>query len=196
MSNQYKQARNAQFSGIADIFDLSPKLKIPTTNQLRKIRRIASKTRASTACSECRKFKRKCSDHLPCPRCVAMGIEASCSKGNEIAQQAGEVDIPITYNVSTISFPQDRFGKFPKIELKHQWTFQVTRAHWSIGFKIQALMNILNSIPVDMALAIQNLCASIELVKKAKSRMAGSASLHRTEDTDSDFPNWEEVWDV
>ena len=174
MDYRYELKRNAQVCGIADSYDLSPKLQLPTTVQLRKIRRLALKTRASTACLECKKFKRKCSDHRPCPRCLAFGIEAFCSK--DVGATSGSLDnsetleFPISYNVNNINFSQTGLSRFPDVVLKHPWTFQVTRAHWTIGYRISSLVKLLDSLPLDMTLAVQNLCNAIEVLKKIQTK--------------------------
>ena len=152
--------------GLADrdfAHQLTEKLNVPSTLQLKKIRRLATKTRASTACTQCKRDKRRCSDCRPCPRCVASGQREECSMSTDL-------EFPIAFSVNLMDFRNDGNGKFPNLMLKHHWSFQFTRAYWTVGYQVSSLIRIFESIPPQMSAAVDNLFTAMQRLKQVKAR--------------------------
>ena len=142
-----------------EIANHSIKSFLPTTTNLKQIRRLAAKNRASRSCVACKKIKRKCGDYRPCPRCIANGLARTCA--------SGVVEMPIPFSVNAVAFEQ---SAFPDIRLKNQWSFQPIRAFYSTGYKLSSYINIFECVPDDMSCAITNLLTNLDAVKRASAR--------------------------
>jgi hypothetical protein len=57
----------------------------PTTLDLRKARRVASKVRASKACSFCSSSRTKCTLSRPCHRCQKIGKADACAAEAQVS---------------------------------------------------------------------------------------------------------------
>ena len=141
--------------------------RLPTSAQLRKYRRIATKTRASVACTSCKQDKRRCGDSRPCPRCVATGQEKICI----ITTDTTEIEFPLPFSMNFMSFANDA-KVFPDALHKHHWSYQMVRAFFSTGYKFSAMNKIFQAIPNEMACALEQLAASMEQLKLKNSLLA------------------------
>ncbi len=81
---------------------------VPTTLDLRKARRVASKVRASKACSFCSSSRTKCTLSRPCDRCQKIGKADAC---------AAEAQVPCRFRL-LFKFVHMWFSCF----FRHQWS--------------------------------------------------------------------------
>ena len=56
-----------------------PKQVVPSSLDLRKARRLASRKRISSACVSCSSSRTKCDGFRPCKRCLRLGREQTCT---------------------------------------------------------------------------------------------------------------------
>ena len=168
--------RMACVSGIAEITPQTPGSSVhgnssrhsqPSTLDLKKARRLATKKRITTyaaSCTECRRGKRKCGEFRPCERCIAMGREKTCYSPENIP--AFDVERPIVYSVSLLDFRSD--SPFPDGHLRHKWSSSIIRSFWSIGYKYSSFVDIFNSVPPAMSSSFANMLSSVALNLQAR----------------------------
>ncbi len=78
---------------------------------LQRARRMASRSRAASACLPCKARKAKCSDGRPCTRCAGRGLELcvdgkknTLSKSSKQSALSGFQDLPSTIDSQDVSF--------------------------------------------------------------------------------------------
>jgi hypothetical protein len=139
-------------------------ISLPTTKDLKRIRRLAKKSRAS---------RRRCGDYRPCPRCISNGMEASCeSELKADIQHISRAERPIPYSVMSIDFRKE--SAFPASLLKHSWSQHLIQPMWSFGFRFSSYSNIYNSIPPKMSVAMQSLFSSLQTIMRISSQNSSS----------------------
>ena len=173
---QKPSQRKVCISGIAENYSVvvpdSSFNALPSTMDLKKARRIASRSNAMvstiSACANCKRIKRKCGDLRPCERCVATGKSAECS-----AEPSTQIERPITFGVAAVDFNFDH--PWPgSVQLKHQWSSQTIRAFWSMGYSLSSLRKLFDAIPPPMAAAMENMFATLHSLMTLKaSSLAG-----------------------
>jgi nucleotidyltransferase/DNA polymerase involved in DNA repair len=148
-------------------------ISLPTTKDLKRIRRLAKKSRASLACEACKKIRRRCGDYRPCPRCISNGMEASCaSELKADIQHISRAERPIPYSVMSIDFRNE--SAFPASLLKHSWSQHLIQPMWSFGFRFSSYSNIYNSIPPKMSVAMQSLFSSLKTIMQISTQNSSS----------------------
>ena len=131
----------------------------PSSIDLKKARRVASKKRTSLACNLCKSVKRKCGYARPCNRCISLGLSQSCDIDyNSMDFTCAVVDRPIEFSVSAMHFRNST--AFPQGNLKYHWTSNMIRPVWEIGYKYSEFADIYNAIPETMSAAIANLLST------------------------------------
>lgn len=133
---------------------------IPSTKDLKRVRRFASKKQFSSVCEECRRVKRKCDENRPCNRCIASGLSLACDlkKSVDLMSTTG-VDRPINFCVASVYFHQSK--EYPQGNLKYHWSSSIIRPVWEIGYKYSSFVDIFNAVPETMSNAISNLLSAV-----------------------------------
>ena len=132
----------------------------PSSKNLRKVRRLASRKRIFLTCENCKRVKRKCEDVRPCTRCVTSGLSPTCDiKYSSLDFICAAVDRPIEFCVSSMLFRKR--VEYPQGNLKYHWSSSIIRPVWEIGHKYSNFSDIFNAIPVSMATAIANLLCTV-----------------------------------
>eukprot|EP00292_Cryptomonas_paramecium_P010475 CAMPEP_0113673744 /NCGR_PEP_ID=MMETSP0038_2-20120614/7025_1 /TAXON_ID=2898 /ORGANISM="Cryptomonas paramecium" /LENGTH=261 /DNA_ID=CAMNT_0000590231 /DNA_START=48 /DNA_END=830 /DNA_ORIENTATION=+ /assembly_acc=CAM_ASM_000170 len=128
-------------------------------SDLCKVRRRALKLKSRTlaACIECKKSKRKCTDHRPCPRCMKLGKAHACREDDDESMMDSEqlVHRPIRYGVVSISFENEQ--PYPEMMTAYDCFSQNLKAVWSLGFEVRHFKALFDSVPYDTAFAISKL---------------------------------------
>jgi hypothetical protein len=180
--------RKACVSGIAEVQspgssgpENSSRQSQPSTLDLKKARRLATKKRVSTAasCSECRRGKRKCGELRPCERCIALGREKRCYSPENVPSLA--VERPIVYSISLLDFRSD--SPFPDGHLRHKWSSSIIRSFWSIGYKYSSFVDIFNNVPPAMSSSIANMLSTVAHNLQSRANPTGYCPTTRTSPT-------------
>lgn len=124
---------------------MSAKSLVPTPVEIKKARRFAVRSRASSACTFCAVMKRKCSDTRPCSRCIKQ--RRTCTDDRTAAEtQMVERPIPSIGSIEFVGYSSPA----PALELRNDWSFHIILKLWSFGYKPAALANFFNSIPREL----------------------------------------------
>ena len=126
----------------------------PSTQDLKKARRLATKKRFSLSCTECKRVKRKCGDKRPCDRCISLRLDQSCT---EVFTEysCAIIDRPINFCTTSMHFQRSIMP--PQDTLKHQWSSSIIRQVWEIGYKYSAFVEVFNAVPATLSASIATL---------------------------------------
>ena len=131
---------------------------LPSSAFLKKARRLAVKTKATSACSMCKSIRRKCGDYRPCPRCSAKGLSAECADEGK-KEQCLVVERPLKFSITSQTFEGSNL--FPSEQLNGRWSVETARSYWSIGFKLTDIVRLFNAVPQRISSAIETLLIAV-----------------------------------
>jgi hypothetical protein len=159
-------------SGIVEAIQASHTLNsrdfLPTTLDLKKARRLASKSRSPAICIYCKRIKGKFGGIASC----------DCFERDEWDMQSEErlsgysehdleIERPLPFGVSLIQFTGD--SPWPEFRLKHQWSSITVRGFWATGFKLSSLHDLFGAIPPPLSAAMENMFLAFERRRVVKS---------------------------
>ena len=130
--------------------------KLPSTLDLKKARRFASKKLAS--CSNCKHPVRG-----TCTRCAVPGASGSSRDAGGIPKP--NVDRPVLFSVSTVNFASE--APFPEMELRNPWSSDIIRSFWSQGFKPSSYADIFNSLPPALSSSMFRMLQATEPLRRS-----------------------------
>ena len=142
---------------------------LPSTSDLKKARRLASKKRIKVICSECRRIKRQCGDSRICDHCISLGVAMSDDPHH---LERGAIDRPIKFGITFLRFRGST--AYPQGSLKYQWSSSIIRSVWEIGYKFSSFENIFNSMPTTLSLSLANLLETVATKSQATSNQTRS----------------------
>ena len=134
----------------------------PSTQDLKRIRRIATKTRASRACSTCKLTRQRCGDYRPCGRCQANGLDAACANELSLSTNTKKPRLerpiacsPVIFKFVSGSSTRDGGLKYPRAML-------AIRPFWFIGYRPSSHETIFSALPTSMLMALDTIYAAID----------------------------------
>jgi hypothetical protein len=141
---------------------------LPTTLDLKKARRLASKSRSPAACIHCKRIKGKFGGIAACD-CFEKDewVIQSEEKLLGCAEPDFEIERPIPFGVNFMQFNGD--SPWPKFQLKHQWSSHTVRGFWATGYKLSSLQDLFEAIPPPLSAAMENMFLAFERLRVLKS---------------------------
>jgi hypothetical protein len=136
-----------------------------SAQDLRKARRMASRSRALAACHACSLLKRKCNDYRPCSRCLRQGEGDRCMEKNLLIQR---MESPLPFSTSTFTFDQQS----PRPDLKglrNHWAMPCVIRLWSYGYRAEELKNFFDSMPDELCTLTQRALVAIARLSRCSS---------------------------
>ncbi len=131
-----------------------------SAQDLRKARRMASRSRALAACSACAVLKRKCNDYRPCSRCLRQGT------GDQCARKGPRLDPPLPY-AGSLAIDQQGHN-IPDLKgLRNQWANPCIVRLWTYGFRSEELKNLFDSMPDELCILTQRALQAVASLSKA-----------------------------
>jgi hypothetical protein len=171
--------RTICLSGIPETIPGQPTLNsgvscVPSTIDLRKARRLASKKRILVFCSECKRRKRLGGDvGTHCPRCISLReTQFNAYNCAEPHSDFGAINRPIKFGVSSLRFR--RSTAFPQGSLKYQWSSSIIRPVWEIGHKYSSFETIFNAMPATLSHSIAGLLEAVAIRSQTRRNEARS----------------------
>jgi hypothetical protein len=145
---------------------------IPSPVEIKKARRFAVRSRASSACSFCAIMKRKCSDFRPCARCLRQGRAKTCTSkdvSDDLVQDS-EHDIERPFSsLSSIRFV--RTSTPPLMNLRNDWSFHIIMKLWTFGYKSSSIANFFNTIPEELCLVTRRALNALQKVSQLQTSL-------------------------
>ena len=134
-----------------------------SAQDLRKARRMASRSRALAACSACSSLKRKCNDFRPCSRCLRQGAGDRCMEKSIFVSR---VDLPFACTNGSLSF--DYQSTYPDLKgLRNHWALPCILRLWSYGFRSEELRSFFDSMPEELCVLTQRALQAVAALSES-----------------------------
>ena len=145
---------------------------IPSPVEIKKARRFAVRSRASSACSFCAVMKRKCSDFRPCARCLRQGRANTCNSKEEVNNSAPssgrDIERPFS-SLSTVRFVRN--SSPPQMNLINDWSFHIIMKLWTFGYKSSTIANFFNTIPDELCYVTRRALKALQQVSQLQTSL-------------------------
>ena len=147
----------------------------PSTGELRRARRSATRNKTLTACDACRISRRKCGDSRPCPRCIRRRIR--CTESTSFSETLIErplwhpPSLDIQPSLTPVSVSSNMLSP-PRWYTRYEAQLNLT-----FGMKLSSLREMFESVPQKLQSALTDLIQlSSQRVLRKASTSDGSAS--------------------
>jgi hypothetical protein len=143
---------------------------LPSGSEIKQARRLATKTRASTACRTCTQLKKRCSDERPCSRCIRNGKSESCLQAmnsNFIVQR------PMAYHTSFLELKNTCTASI-NFFLRNDWAYDSVMKICAIGYQAEKIARCFDSIPPQISYVLKRVLKAMEDLASIRSRGASS----------------------